>query len=41
MIISGDQKVADICIEYFDTIVQKLGLAMPKDDIVATNGPCS
>ena len=38
MVISDDQKIADILIKYFDTIVPKLGLAILKDVIVATNG---
>ena len=36
-VISDDQKMADIFLEYFATIVPKLGLAIPKDVIVATN----
>ena len=38
MVISHDQKIADIFIEHSDIIVQKLGLAIPKDVVVATNG---
>ena len=38
MVISDDQKIADIFIEYFDVIVPKLGLAIPKDAIFAING---
>ena len=38
MVISDDQKIADIFIEYFDTIVPKLSLTIPKHVIVATNG---
>ena len=37
MVISDDQKIAYIFIEYFDTTLPKLGLAIPKDVIVATN----
>ena len=38
MVISDDQKIADIFIEYFDVIVPKLGLAIPKNAIFAING---
>ena len=38
MVISDDQKIDDIFIEYFDTIVPKLGLAIVKNVIFATNG---
>ena len=38
MVISDDQKIADIFIEYFDVIVPKLGLAIPKDAIFAITG---
>ena len=34
MIISDDQKIACILIQYFDTILPKLGLGIPKDVIV-------
>ena len=37
MIISDNQKITDAFIEYFDTMVPKLGLAIPKD-VIATNG---
>ena len=37
MVISVDQKIVDIFTEYFDTIVPKLGLAILKDLIIATN----
>ena len=38
VVISDDQKIVDIFIEYFDTIVPKLGLAIPKDATFAING---
>ena len=38
MVISDDQKIADVFIEYFDVIVPKLGLAIPKNAIFAING---
>ena len=38
MVTSDDQKITDTFIEYFDIIVTKLGLPIPKDAIVATNG---
>ena len=38
VIISNDQKIADIFIKYFDAIAPKLGLAIPKDVIFAANG---
>ena len=38
MVIFDDQKIADIFIEYFDTIVSKLGLTIPKDFTFAANG---
>ena len=38
MVISDDQKIADIFTEYFETIVPILGLAIPKDAIFTTNG---
>ena len=38
MVISDDRKISDIFIEYFNTIVPKLRLAIPKDVIFATNG---
>ena len=38
MVISDDQKKVDIFIVYFDTVVPKLGLPIPKDVIFATNG---
>ena len=38
MATSDDQKITDTFIEYFDIIVTKLGLPIPKDAIVATNG---
>ena len=31
MVISDNQKIADNFIEYFDIIIPKLGLAIPKD----------
>ena len=37
MVISDDRKISDIFIEYFNTIVPKLRLAIPKDVIFATN----
>ena len=37
MIISDNQKITDAFIEYFDTMVPKLDLAIPKD-VIATNG---
>ena len=37
MIISDNQKITDPFIEYIDTMVPKLGLAIPKD-VIATNG---
>ena len=36
MVISDDQKIACILIQYFDTILPKLGLRIPKDVIVVT-----
>ena len=36
MVISDDQKIACIFIQYFDTILPKLGLGIPKDVIVVT-----
>ena len=38
MLISDYQKIADTFMEYFNTIVSKLGLAVPKDAIFAING---
>ena len=38
MVISNNQKIADILMEYFDNIVPKLGLAILKNVIFATNG---
>ena len=38
MVISDNQKLVYIFIEYIDTTVPKLGLAIPKDVIIATNG---
>ena len=35
MVISDNQKIADIFIEYFDTIVPKLGLVTSKDAVVS------
>ena len=32
-----NQKIADIFTEYFETLVPKLGLAIPKDAMFATN----
>ena len=37
MVISDDQKITNICIEYFNSIVPQLGLAIPRYAIVATN----
>ena len=36
MVISDDQKIACILIQYFDTILPKLCLGIPKDVIVVT-----
>ena len=38
MVISDNQKLVYIFIEYIDSTVPKLGLAIPKDVIIATNG---
>ena len=37
-VISDNQKIADIFKGYFDTIVPKSGLRIPKDVIVVNNG---
>ena len=38
MVISNNQKIADILMECFDNIIPKLGLAILKNVIFATNG---
>ena len=37
MVVSYDKKIADIFIEYFHAVIPKLGLAISKDVIAATN----
>ena len=38
MVISGNQKIADIFIECLGSLVPKVGLAIPKNVVFATNG---